>query len=91
MVFVTVWPTESVTTTDTEPAACDVVVQVSDVDVGVPDTVHADPPNDAVDPASKFDPVIVTTVPPFREPLVGFRDDKVGAALYVNAFANDPV
>jgi len=45
------------------------------------ETVSADPPNDAVAPAWKSLPVIVTEAPPASGPLLGATDVTVGAGV----------
>jgi len=79
-----------VTTTFTAPAACAVVVPVIAVAVTFA-IVSADPPNDAVAPAWKPDPLTVTDVPPDVRPLEGETDETAGAgATYVKQFAHVP-
>ena len=53
--------------------------------------VAAAPPNVTVAPLWKFVPVMVTTVPPAVDPLVGDSDTTVGAATYVKPPASVPV
>jgi hypothetical protein len=67
-----------VTTTLTAPAACAVVAPVIAVAVMFV-IVSADPPNDAVAPAWKPEPLTVTEVPPEVRPLEGATEETVGA------------
>ncbi|HEY8824117.1 MAG TPA: hypothetical protein VIP07_04450 [Candidatus Limnocylindria bacterium] len=71
-----------VTTTFTAPAPCEVVVPVMVVAV-IPEIVTAAPPNDAVAPAWKPLPLIVTEVPPAAGPLFGVTDVTAGPTTYV--------
>src|SRR5262249_51802639 len=58
------WLSVLVTTTSTEPAACDGVVAEIEVLLLMTTPVAADPPNDTAAPGWKPVPVIVTAVPP---------------------------
>ena len=82
-----------VTTTSATPEACAVVVPVIVVALTVA-TVKAEPPNEAVAPAWKSLPVIVTEVPPAVPPVFGATEVTVGGgvgATYVKQLVHVPV
>ena len=68
-----------VTTISTAPAAWAGVVQVREVAPPKTTPVAAIPPKEMVAPLTKFDPVMVTDVPPAVGPEVGFTAETVGA------------
>ena len=80
------WFPEFVNTTSAGPAACAPVVAVTVVELTCVTFVAATPPIVTVTVGAKFEPLIVTAVPPRVEPDDGAIDDTIGGGRKAKPF-----